>query len=461
MLNIQTDSRKIKPGDTFIAIPCEVNDGHQYIASAVENGATKVIVEKTGKYGVETIVVPSTRKYLNEYLKKNYNHLIEQMNLIGITGTNGKTTSAVLLHDALNLLGHKTAYIGTIGFYMKKKIKTLPNTTMDIYDLYDLLLQAYEAGCKNVVMEISSHALENGRCETLNFDYTVFTNLTQDHLDEHGTMENYAHAKQKLMKQLKPNGTAFINQDDAYRDVFTLKQNHNIFYGFKDSTYQVLEYKLSSKGTQFVYQDQEDSYKIKTRLLGRYNIYNVLVVIAILREMKFSVDLVNTVIPKLKPPVGRMDTVLYGSNSIIIDYAHTPDALENVFKTVQEFKKRNIYVVFGCTGDRDRTKRPIMTRMVGEISQYFIITNDDPHMEDPKQIVQDMIAGYQGDHYEICLDRRLAIRRAIDLLETDDILLILGKGHEEFMIIKREYIPFNDQQEVLNYLEEKRNASGH
>ena len=455
MINIQSDSRKIKPGDTFIAVKCEVNDGHKYIENAVAAGATKVIVEQDGDYGVETLVVEDTRKYLNDYLKEHYNHLIEQMQLIGITGTNGKTTTAVLLHDALNLLGEKTAYIGTIGFYIRKKISNLPNTTVDICDIYDLLMQAYEEGCKNVVMEISSHALENGRCETLSFDYTLFTNLTQDHLDEHGTMENYALAKQKLFHRLKPNGVAIINSDDSYRDYYLLEGNQNITFGFGISDYQVTSYSMTSTGTDFAYQIGQKEYHAHTMLLGRYNIYNVLGVIVVLDQMKIAKEQITEVLPKLKPPVGRMDTILYKNSSIIIDYAHTPDAFSNVFHTVKEFQKGNIYTVFGCTGNRDRTKRPIMTNMVAQNSKYFIITNDDPHFEDEHQIVEDMIAELEADTYEICFDRRQAIRKGIDMLKKNDILLILGKGHEEFMIKGKEYIPFNDKKEVLAYLEEK------
>ncbi len=454
MIEIQTDSRKIKPGDTFVAVKCEVNDGHQYIEKAIEAGATKVVVEHAKDYGVETIVVEDTRDYLNQYLKEHYNPYIEKMNFIGITGTNGKTTTAMLLHDALNLLGEKTAYIGTVGFYIRKKVCSLPNTTVDTCDMYNLFMQAYEAGCKNIVMEMSSHALENGRCETLEFDYALFTNLTQDHLDEHGTMENYALAKQKLFKRLKSKGTAIINRDDDYFPYFDLKENHTISFGFEPSNYQILSYHMSNTGTDFTYQIEEKEYSVHTLLLGRYNIYNVLGVIAVLHEMQIPNDTIADLISKLKPPVGRMDTILYKSNSIIIDYAHTPDAFANLFHTVKEFQKGNIYVVFGCTGDRDRTKRSIMTNMVAELSNYFIITNDDPHFEDTTQIVNDMIAGLECDHYEICLDRKLAIQKGIDLLKKDDILLILGKGHEEFMIVGKEYIPFNDKKEVLAYLEE-------
>ena len=195
MLNIQSDSRKIKKGDTFVAIKCEVNDGHKYIEKAIENGASKVIAER-GEYSVPTLIVDDTRKYLEKYLKENYNKYLDEMTLIGITGTNGKSTSAYLIYQALNKLGVKTGYIGTIGFFLEEKVMSLPNTSVDLCDTYDLLMQAYDKGYKTVVMETSSHALYNGRLKTIDFDYEIFTNLTQDHLDYHKTMENYALAKQ-------------------------------------------------------------------------------------------------------------------------------------------------------------------------------------------------------------------------------------------------------------------------
>ena len=187
MLNIQSDSRKIKKGDTFIAVKCEVNDGHKYIESAIKNGANKIVVETNGDYGVDTLVVDDTREYLNKYLTENYNKYLDEMTLVAYTGTNGKTTSAYLLYQALNKLGIKTAYIGTIGFYLDKKEESLPNTSVDICDTYDLLMRAYDKGYKTVIMEASSHALFNGRLKTIKFNYAVFTNLTQDHLDFHKT----------------------------------------------------------------------------------------------------------------------------------------------------------------------------------------------------------------------------------------------------------------------------------
>lgn len=456
MINIQTDSRKIKPNDTFVALRGISSDGHDYINKAIENGATKIIAEE-GSYSVKTILVDDTRKYLNEYLKNEYNKYLDKMTIIGITGTNGKTTTAWLLHEALNKIGHKAAYIGTIGFYIDKKICSLPNTTVDICDLYNLLMQAYEAGCKTVALEVSSHALSMGRTETISFDYTIFTNLTQDHLDYHKTMGNYALAKQLLFKNLKQNGKAIINIDDKYSNYFLLEQNDNITYGFEEADYSISKYEMNARGSFFVVKHKDDYFKINSPLLGRYNVYNMLAVISILVEIGCKKQDIESIIPKLSAPLGRLDITNYKNNIIVIDYAHTPDAIEKVMSTVKEVITGKTYVVFGCTGDRDRIKRPIMTDIVSNMSDYFIITNDDPHFEDPKQIVDDMVSGFSSDKYEVCLDRQTAIIKGIELLNENDALFILGKGHEEFMIVGKEHIPFNDKNIVLEYLKEKEN----
>lgn len=453
MIDIQTDTRKIKPGDTFVALRGISRDGHSFIDKAIEMGATKIVAEYGG-YDVETEIVPDTRKYLNNILKEKYGEKVSEMNLIAITGTNGKTTTAKLIHDTLNILGSRTAYIGTIGFYIDDKICDLPNTTVDICHMYDLLIESYEKGCNNVVMEISSHAASMGRIETLEFDYAIFTNLTQDHLDYHKTMGNYALAKQIVFKKLKKDGIAIINADDKYKEYFLLSENNNITYGFNDGDFKIIDYNMNSTETNFKYRYLDKEYNIKTQLLGKYNIYNILSVISLLTVIGLKASIIEEVIPSLQAPVGRMEIIKYKNSNIVIDYAHTPDAIEKIVLTMQEFTKGNTYIVFGCTGDRDRIKRPIMTDLVSKLSKYFIITNDDPHNEDPSQIVDDMIKDLEYTNYEVCLDRKEAIKKGINLLENEDILFILGKGHEEVMIIKEEKIPFNDRKVVEECIEE-------
>lgn len=451
MINIQSDSRKIKPGDTFVALRGISSDGHSYIPKAIENGAAKIIAEE-GSYDVETIIVEDTRKYLNEYLKENYNSFLDEMNLIAITGTNGKTTTSKLIHDSLNMIGSKTAYIGTIGFYINEKVCDLPNTTVDVCDTYDLLMKAYDQGCNNVVMEISSHSAVMGRIETLNFDYAIFTNLTQDHLDYHKTMGNYALAKQVVFKKLKPNGIAIINDDDKYKEYFLLEKNRNITYGFQEGDFKVEDYTMTSEETMFSYRYQGEIYHASTKLLGKYNVYNNLALIATLTTLGLKQEKILEILPKLKAPVGRMEIIKYKTNNIIIDYAHTPDAIEKIMSTLKDITIGNTYVVFGCTGDRDRLKRPIMTEYVANNSKYFIITNDDPHFEDPAQIVDDMTKDLEHNNYEVCLDREKAIIKGINMLNENDALFILGKGHEEVMVIRDKKVPFNDRKVVEEYI---------
>ena len=376
------------------------------------------------------------------------------MTIIGITGTNGKTTSAYLIYSALNKAGKKCAYIGTIGYYLDKKISNLPNTNPDICDMYDLIVNAYDNGCRYVVLEASSHGLYNGRLEGITFDYAIFTNLTRDHLDFHITMENYAKAKQILFEKLKPNGISIINVDDSYKDYY-LKDN-SITYGQNKSDYQILNYETTNQNTVINFKLKDKELKLVSPLLGDYNIYNLLCAIIILDNLNISLDEIVNIVSTLSCPPGRMDTIKYGTNSIIIDYAHTPDAMEHILNTVKKTTNGNIYTVFGCTGDRDREKRPMMMDIATKNSKKVIVTIDDPHNEEVSQILDDMLKDNKNSNYEICLDRGKAIEKGISLLNDKDILMILGKGHEEVIIYKNERIPFNDKkyaEELLTRLE--------
>lgn len=449
MINIKSDSRKVKKGDIFIALRGISSDGHDYIDSAIKNGATKLIVEE-GNYDIPYEIVDNTRDYLNKYLKDNYKKYLDEMTIIGITGTNGKTTSCYLIYQALNKLGRKCAYIGTIGYYLDKKVCNLPNTSPDICEIYDMIINAYDNDYKYIVMEVSSQGLGYNRFNGIEFNYALFTNLTEDHLDYHKTMENYAFAKQKLFKQCK--GINIINVDDNYKDYFML--NNYITYGFNSSDYQIVEYKLKKGSSSFTIKHNNNLVDIKSPLIGKYNVYNMLCAYIILDLLNFNkTDIVNT-LSTIKSPDGRMNTVKYKDNTIIIDYAHTPDAMENVFNTVKELGANNVYTVFGCTGDRERTKRPVMLNLSLTNSKYTIVTSDDLHDEDFNHIVNDMIESPINNNYVICKDREEAIRKGIELLGSNDLLLILGKGHEEYIIVKDKKIPFNDYQEVNKILDE-------
>lgn len=443
MVTIKTDSRKIKPGDTFVALKGINSNGELYIEKAIQNGAAKIVCEQ-GTYAVPTINVKDPRTYLVTELHQTYDAFLNKMILIGITGTNGKTTSAYLLSELLNRCGKKSAYIGTIGFYigLEKKM-SLNNTTPDICDLYELFMDAYEADCKCIVLEVSSQGLAYNRLEGILFDYAVFTNLTQDHLDYHKTMENYALAKQKLFTQLKQNGTALVNYDDVYKDYYLLPSNHNITYGFTGGDYHILDFNMNLSGTVFHYESQGKRTEIQTNLVGKYNINNLLTGLIILENME--IEIVPHVLTHLESPSGRMEMIRYEGNLIVIDYAHTPDAMEKIIGAMRKVTDGNIYIVFGCTGSRDRLKRPIMATIATNMCQYAIFTSDDLHDEEFGQIINDMVDGLENKNYEICMDRKKAIQKGIERLEENDILLILGKGHEEVMIIKDKKIPFHDR----------------
>lgn len=448
MINIKSDSRKVKEGDIFIALRGISSDGHDYIEKAINNGAKKIIVEEDNDYDIDTLVVPDTREYLNNYLKEHYAKYFDDMTIIGITGTNGKTTTAFLTYEALNYLGYKCAYIGTVGFYQDKKVCDLPNTCPDICDMFELIIDSYEKGYKYIVLEASSQGIAYGRLENIVFDYAVFTNLTMDHLDYHITMENYALAKQQLFKQLKKDGLGIVNGDDNYSIYY--KIGKYITYGFNDNDYKITDYKLDCSGIEFTI---NNNYVIKSTLLGKYNIYNLLTVYILLSKIGVSYeDIYNTII-KLEAPNGRMEIIKYNTNNIIIDYAHTPDAMENIFNAIKDIDYNKLYVVFGCTGSRDRKKRPIMTNMSLSLADFTFITSDDLHEEPFDQIIEDMLQGVTKDNYIVIQDRSIAIKRAIDRLDSNDMLLILGKGHEEFIITKDGNIPHNDKkcvEEIIN-----------
>ncbi len=448
-MKIKTDSRKIKKGDTFVALKTLNNDGHQYIEDAIKNGATTIVAEH-GLYEVDTLIVNDTKEYLVKALKEEYYGEIKDLKLIGITGTNGKTTECFLTYQAFIKLGKKAAYIGTIGFYVNgEKIKDLANTTPEINEIYEMLLYAKENGVEYVMMEVSSHALSMNRVEGLEFTYAVFTNLTKDHLDYHLDMKSYALAKQKLFKMAKK---AIVNVDDDYKNYFLLKDNDNITYGFEEADYQILNYEMSSDGSKFTVKTKNEEFEISTSLLGKYNVYNLLVTVILLMKEQVEIDKIKELIPTLKAPSGRMDTIFYETNRIIIDYAHTPDAVENILKAVKELNPNHIYTIVGCGGNRDKTKRPEMAKIATSLSTCAIFTNDNPRLEDPNDIIEDMIKNLENTNYEVIINRKNAIIKGIQMLENNDILLVLGKGHETYQIIGKERLEFDDKQIVLEII---------
>ena len=435
-MNIKDDSRRIKKGDTFIALKKD-HDGHEYVMDAIKNGASRVIVEK-GSYPVDTVIVSDTHEYLVEYLKNNYYDEIKDLKLIGITGTNGKTTTAFLIYEAFLNIGIKAAYIGTIGFYKNGEYRRINNTTPDILEIYELLLECSKDSISYVVMECSSQGLDMNRLSGLHFIYGIFTNLTRDHLDYHKTMENYLNCKLKLFDMCD---RRIVNSDSEYSKYFI--NENNVTFGFnsndyKISSYDTLNYKTTFKLNDIVYE---------TSLIGLHNIYNLSIVIILFKELNLDLD-----VSKLYAPNGRMDVIKKDSNLIIVDYAHTPDAVEKIINTALSLKPNNVITIVGCGGNRDKTKRPIMGSIATKLSSYCIFTSDNPRGEEELSIINDILKGVTKDNYEVVINRKKAIIKGIQKLKKNDILLVLGKGHEDYQIIKDKRIYFDDKKIVLENL---------
>ena len=452
MINIKIDSRKVKPGDTFVALKGTTVDGHDFINQAINNGAIKVIVEHDVDCQVPKEIVEDTNKWLTDYISTTYSKEANSINLIAVTGTNGKTTTAYLTYQILNKLGSKTAYIGTIGFYLPgEEVVEIPNTTPNILDLYELILTAKEKGCQNVMMEVSSHALHQERVKGLSFKVAAFTNLTQDHLDYHKTMENYLQAKQLILKQLE--GPMIINMDDQYAPSWLDKYSNIKTFGLKGEDYKIISYHDTEHGTHIKFSTPEKEYEVDTNLRSTFNVYNYLTSLSLVNSLGYSIEKIIDITKEVYPPKGRCEQIKVKDGEAVIDYAHTPDAVEKIVKAFTENKKGRVITLVGCGGDRDPKKRPIMGRIASENSDYVIFTSDNPRTEDPKRIMDDILAGVKTNNYEVELDRREAIKKALDMIQKNDFVLILGKGHEDYQILGHEKVHLDDAEEVRKYID--------
>ena len=454
MINIKTNSRKVKPGDTFVAIKGFTVDGHNYIEDAIKAGATKIVCEH-GSYSVETLVVPSTKEWIQKYIVDNYKDEVNKLRIIGVTGTNGKTTTCFLTYQALKKLGVNAAYMGTIGFYYGDTKYELNNTTPEILDLYSYFIEALEHGVTDVVMEVSSHSLCEKRVEGLEFSEVAFTNLTEDHLDYHKTMENYLNAKLLILKQIKKDGVVIVNNDDDYGKYFEVGNYKTL--GYSGDNYKILDYSQTDKGTLISFMVDGKKYEIETNLRSKFNVYNYLTCLALLNNLGFSIEEIAEVTKSIYPPKGRCEQISVNGGEAVIDYAHTPDAVDKIISAFLENKKGKVITIVGCGGDRDPLKRPIMGNIASEKSDYVIFTSDNPRTEDPKAILEDIIKGVRKDNYEVEIDRPTAIRKGLDMIGKNDVLLILGKGHEDYQIIGHTKHHLDDAEEVRKYLEAHKN----
>lgn len=459
--NIQYDSRNIKRGDIFFAIQGYSTDGHKFIESSIEKGAKVVVFDNEfknqDKYkDITFIKVNNSRKALAVAASNYYGNPKEKLKLIGVTGTNGKTTSTFMIKSILEEAGFKVGVMGTISNYIgDKKIHT-ERTTPESLEIHKLFKDMVECGVDYCVMEVSSHSLYLDRVYGIKFDEAIFTNLTQDHLDFHKSFENYYNSKLILFKN---SINSVINIDDKYGERVLKDAGGKTFtYSIKNhSDLKAENVELHSRGVNFTVDFKGNKEKINIHIPGEYNVSNALGSILACINEKISLRIIKKGLEKLLGVPGRCELVTREYNleyDIIVDYAHTPDGLDNVLRTARDFTKGNLISVYGCGGDRDKTKRPIMGKIGTELSDFAIITSDNPRTEDPFGIIDDIVEGINKDNYTIVENRREAIKKAMTMAKKHDVIVIAGKGHEDYQILKDKTIHFDEREVIKEIIEE-------
>ncbi len=452
---VTCDSRKVKEGFAFVCIVGTVSDGHDYALKAVELGAKVIVAERD--LGLENqILVTDSHAAFATMCANWFNNPAKDLKLIGVTGTNGKTSVTYMLKTIIESFGYKVGLIGTIQNMIGDEVIPTSNTTPNAYDLNSLFALMKEKGCTYVIMEVSSHALDQCRVYNLDFEAAMFTNLTQDHLDYHITMENYLAAKKKLFSMCK---TAIINSDDEYAEKLMQGLNCKIVtYSMgNESTFsaKAVNYRPASVEYELVSDDVLQHIKVNTG--GKFTVYNSLCALCCAIELGFNVIKVAEGLAQHKGVKGRAEVVPCDRNfTIIIDYAHTPDGLKNILSTFNECKKSRIIALFGCGGDRDKTKRPIMGSIAARYGDFVIITSDNPRSENPTDIINDILVGLDGTTtpYKVIENRIEAIKYAISIAKEGDIIVLAGKGHETYQILSTGTIHLDEREIVAEALKE-------
>jgi len=464
--SIAYDSRRVQKNGLFVALRGEKNDGHEFIGQAIEKGAAVIVAEREEKHPRATcVVVENTRRALADLAATFYGLPAQRLKLAAVTGTNGKTTTTFLIKHICEKAGLRCGLIGTVRYEIGERILPATRTTPESLDVQELLAQIANAGCRAAAMEVSSHALAQERTRALEWDVAVFTNLTQDHLDFHGTMENYFESKLKLFTQLaqqqkKRKPVAVVNIDDRYGEQLLGKIDKStsvVTFGMgARADFRASNYWMDFSGTSYQLDARGKSYLVPLPLIGRFNVANSMAALAAANTL--GVNLREAVLSLGKSPQvpGRLEMVPAKRQfRVFVDYAHTPDALLNVLKTLRELGPRRLIVVFGCGGDRDRQKRPLMGEVVDRHADYAIVTSDNPRKEDPNAIIAEVEKGFRSDHYEKIVDRTKAIARAIELAQSRDIVLIAGKGHETYQEFADHTVPFDDIQVARRAIEDR------
>lgn len=472
---IAFDSREVKPGYAFVCLPGEHTDGNQFIPEAVKNGATCVFTEqKNGSSngsGVPIFVVPDSRQALAILADSFWDHPSRKLRPLGVTGTNGKTTTTHLIEYIMNAAGQKTGLMGTLGARWpgRESYQNIKHTTPQSADLHRTLALMVEEGCSHVAMEVSSHALVQKRVGECHFASAALTNITQDHLDFHITMENYWKAKRLLFEELNEsvhsNKSAVVNLDDALAHEFLKPVGPSVrklTYGWDQAAdLYVRNAEFDFSGTRLSLQTPDGELSLKLRLSGRFNVYNSMAAMLVCHAEGLSLEQCAEALEKFDGVSGRFEAVSIGSSDeplCVVDYAHTPDGLENVLKTARNIVPEGgrLICVFGCGGDRDPSKRPQMGEIAESVADDVVVTSDNPRTEDPQQIIANILAGIRRTNkIRVEPDRSTAIRMAIGAATSKDVVVIAGKGHENYQILADRTIPFDDRTEVKLALQER------
>ena len=451
---VADDSRKVERGEMFIAVRGWDSDGHDYLEAAAQRGACAAIVEDPTRTSLPTLVVREGRRAAAIAAAIAYRNPSEDLKLLGVTGTNGKTTTTSIMRHLFDDGDGSSASIGTLGVLVGSEGEVLPGggglTTPGPVELQRILRDLVDRGVRTVAMEVSSHSLDQRRVDGLEFDAVVFTNLTRDHLDYHGTMDAYLKAKARLLDYLKRGGAAVINADAPEWSALAPSSRVVTFGARTDADIRARNVRFTSEGSEWTLVTPRSSADVTLPLIGEINVENALAAAASAFALGQPADAIAARLNSVPQVAGRLE-VISTRPTVVRDYAHTPDALERSLKTARGFTRGKLIVVFGCGGDRDKGKRPLMGQIAEKEADYAIVTSDNPRTEDPDSIIDDIEAGMRESNHERVTDRHAAIQRAIDLAEDGDIVLLAGKGHETYQIRGTTSYPF-DEKEIVREL---------
>lgn len=453
---ISYDSRKVKRGDLFVALVGRNFDGHNFVDEALKRGAFAAIVSKRLQIPIPQLLVNDTREIMAHISAYFFQYPSKYLKVTGITGTNGKSTTTFIIHNALKLLHKKSSLLGTIGYEIIDKFIKAERTTPEAPDIQRFMFETWKNGGEFFNMEVSSQSVCEKRIKDIEFNSAIFTNLSREHLEYHKTFENYKKAKINFFQEASRLGAmAFVNIDDPYHrvfiDAFLEFGGEKLFtYGVnKNADFTAVNIELSIQGSTFFIKHKGDKYHIFSKLIGMHNVYNLLAAFCVLINYGLDPFLVSDAISKISQIPGRLERIVRNDVNFFIDYAHTPEALKIVLNHLKRLSNNRLILVFGAGGDRDARKRPLMGSIASELADFIILTSDNPRNEDPLKIVKDIEAGITSNNYTIEIDREKAIRMAYSIANAGDIILVAGKGHEEYQEIKGKKYHFSDKEVIL------------